>query len=151
MTHLLSLICLGLQNTRQTLVSCNVNNIAKVYVRHASKKASTSTRNKGGDSRPKHRGWKVQDGTEVHAGKLLVTQRKTRFHPGLNVGFGRDGSLFAMESGKVMVTCEKIDPNWEHTWVKKHYENRENQVIYKKHFNVIPTPQHKRFKLIDKI
>jgi len=56
-----------------------------VCVRHASKKSSASTRNKGGHSRPKHRGWKVQDGTIVQAGRLLVTQRKTRFHPGLNV------------------------------------------------------------------
>lgn len=64
---------------------------------------------------------------------------------------GRDGSLFAIEPGKVMVTCEKIDPNWKHSWVKLNYTGRESQVIYKKHFNVIPTPQHKQFKLIDKI
>ncbi|XP_025988608.1 50S ribosomal protein L27 isoform X2 [Solenopsis invicta] len=151
MAYFSQLISLGLQNARHTLVPCNINNLAKVCVRHASKKSSGSTSNKGGHPRPKHRGTKTQDGARVHAGRLLVTQRTTRFHPGLNVGFGRDGSLFAIESGKVVVTCEKIDPNWEHTWIQRHYAGRENQVIYKKHFNVIPIPQHNRFKLIDKI
>jgi len=151
MAHLSQLVSLGLQNARQTLVSCDINNLAKVCVRYASKKSSTSTSNKGGHPRPKHRGWKVQDGTYVQAGRLLVTQRTPRFHPGLNVGFGRDGSLFAMEPGKVIVTCEKINPNWEHSWIKQNYTGRENHVIYKKHFNVIPTPQHNRFKLIDRI
>lgn len=50
-----------------------------------------------------------------------------------------------------MVTCEKIDPDWKHWWVRHNYTGRENQVIYKKHFNIIPTPQHNQFKLIDKI
>lgn len=56
-----------------------------VTVRHASKKSSTCTRIKPGHPRPKHRGWKVQDGHQVPAGKILATQLKTRFHPGLNV------------------------------------------------------------------
>lgn len=56
-----------------------------------------------------------------------------------------------MEPGKVVVTCEKIDPNWEHTWIQRHYAGREDQTIYKKFFNVIPLPQHNRFKLIDAI
>jgi len=152
MAHLSQLVSLGLQNARQTLVSCNINNLAKVCIRHASKKSSTSTSNRGGHAKPKHRGWKVQDGTSVQGGRLLVTQRSTiRFHPGLNVGFGRDGSLFAIEPGKVIVTCEKVDLKWEHSWVKRHYAGRENQVIYKKHFNIIPIPQHNQFKLIDKV
>ncbi|XP_024882321.1 39S ribosomal protein L27, mitochondrial [Temnothorax curvispinosus] len=151
MAHLSPLVSLALQNARQTLVPCNINNIAKTCVRHASKKASTSTSNKGGHPRPKHRGWKIQDGGTVHAGMILVKQRTTRFHPGLNVGFARDGSLFAIESGKVIVTCEKIDPDWQRSWIKQNYTGRENQVIYKKHFNIIPTSQHNQFKLIDKI
>lgn len=48
-----------------------------------------------------------------------------------------------------MITCEKIDPDFSHFWVRKTYSGRENQVIYKKHFNVIPEPQHNRFKLMD--
>lgn len=53
-----------------------------------------------------------------------------------------------MEAGKVMITCEKINPDFKHFWVRKAYSGRENQVIYKKYFNVIPKPQHNQFKLI---
>ncbi|CAG5009863.1 unnamed protein product [Parnassius apollo] len=120
-------------------------------VRHASKKTGGSTKNTNCKVKPKHRGWKVQDGHFVQAGHIVATQRTTRFHPGLNVGFGRNGTLFAMEAGKVVVTCEKFDPNWEHTWVQRLYAGRENQNIFKKYFNVIPEPQHNRFKLIDEV
>ncbi|XP_012231675.1 large ribosomal subunit protein bL27m [Linepithema humile] len=149
MAYLSQLFSLALQNARQTLVSNDINNLAKVCVRYASKKGGTSTRNKKGHPRPKHRGWKIQDGKYAQAGMILVTQRTLRFHPGLNVGFGKDGTLFALEAGKVLVTCEKIDPNWDHSWVKNAYGGRENQVIYKKYFNVLPDPQHNRFKLIN--
>lgn len=71
--------------------------------------------------------------------------------PSFQVGFGKNGTLFAMVPGKVVVTCEKIDPNWEHTWVQRFYAGRESQTIYKKFFNVLPLPQHNRFKLIDAI
>ncbi|XP_050362950.1 39S ribosomal protein L27, mitochondrial [Nymphalis io] len=120
-------------------------------VRYASKKTGGSTKNTNCKVKPKHRGWKVQDGHFVQAGHMLATQLTPRFHPGLNVGFGRNGTLFAMVPGKVVVTCEKFDPNWEHTWVQRVYGGRENQTIYKKYFNVIPEPQHTRFKLIDEI
>lgn len=101
--------------------------------------------------RPKHRGWQVQDGHFVSAGTLLATQLTLRFHPGLNVGFGKNGTLFALEHGRVVVTCEKFEPNWEHTWVQRTYAGREDQTIYKKYFNVIPEPQHQRFKLVDEV
>lgn len=67
------------------------------------------------------------------------------------MGFGRDGSLYAMEHGRVYVTCEPINPNWNHFWVQKNYAGRHDQTIYKKHFNVVPEPQHQRFRLIDEI
>ncbi|XP_001606518.1 50S ribosomal protein L27 [Nasonia vitripennis] len=121
-----------------------------VSCRFASKKSGSTTQNVG-NSKPKHRGWKRQDGATVTAGTILATQNTTRFHPGLNVGFGRNGTLFAMHSGKVVVTCEKVDLNWEHTWIQRNYADRQGQPIYKKHFNIIPEPEHKRFKLIDKI
>lgn len=65
------------------------------------------------------------------------------------VGFGRNGTLFALEAGKVMVTCEKIDPNLDHTWVARAYGGRNLENIYKKYFHVIPEPQHYRFKLVE--
>ncbi|XP_023173435.1 39S ribosomal protein L27, mitochondrial [Drosophila hydei] len=120
-------------------------------IRNASKKTGGSTRNKKGHPRPKHRGWRVQDGHYVSHGTILATQLTTRFHPGLNVGLGRNGTLFAIEHGKVVVTCEPIDPNWDHTWIQRNYAGRQDQTIYKKFFNVIPEKQHQRFRLVDEI
>ncbi|KAL7306505.1 uncharacterized protein LOC106648429 [Trichogramma pretiosum] len=129
----------------KTIPSC-----IKVCSRNAAKKTSGTTSN-AGNSKPKHRGWKRQDGSVVTVGTSLATQNCTRWHPGLNVGFGRNGTLYAMVPGKVVVTCEKFEPKWDHTWVERHYEGRENQPLYKKYFNVIPKPQHNRFKLVNKI
>ncbi|XP_060534856.1 large ribosomal subunit protein bL27 [Cylas formicarius] len=128
--------------TTKTLINC---------VRQASKKTSGSTRNTIHKTRPKHRGWKAQDGHEVPAGKILVTQRNLRFHPGLNVGLGRNGTLFAIVPGKVVVTCEKVDLNWDHTWVQRCHGFRKGTDFYKKYFNVLPKPQHQNFKLIDQV
>lgn len=69
----------------------------------------------------------------------------------LQVGLGKNGTLFAMEHGRVYVTCEKTDPNWDHRWVQRHYAGREEQTIYKKFFNVVPEEQHLRFKLVEEI
>lgn len=49
------------------------------------------------------------------------------------------------------MTCEKLDSNWEHTWIQRFYAERKGQTIYKKFFNVVPETQHNRFKLIDEI
>lgn len=48
-------------------------------------KTKGSTRNAPRHTRPKHRGWKVQDGCYVSGNKILATQMNLRFHPGLNV------------------------------------------------------------------
>ncbi|KAK9881660.1 hypothetical protein WA026_017177 [Henosepilachna vigintioctopunctata] len=122
-----------------------------VLVRYASKKAGGSTRNSSHKVKPKHRGWKRQDGADVEAGTILALQRTLRFHPGLNVGLGRNGTLFAISAGKVVVTCEKADPNWDHTWVQRCHGFRKGIEFYKKYFNVIPKEQHNNFKLIDQI
>ncbi len=66
----------------------------------AHKKALGSTRN-GRDSESKRLGVKEQAGTFVSAGSILVRQRGTHFHPGHNVGIGKDDTLFAKVSGKV--------------------------------------------------
>lgn len=69
----------------------------------------------------------------------------------LQVGFGKNGTLFALTPGRVVVTAETINPNWEHTWIQRIYAGREDQRIWKKHFNVIPFAQHNRFRLIDEV
>jgi len=66
----------------------------------AHKKAGGSTRN-GRDSESKRLGVKRFGGEEVLAGNILVRQRGTEFHPGPNVGLGRDHTLFALADGKV--------------------------------------------------
>ncbi|GLH14405.1 39S ribosomal protein L27 [Gryllus bimaculatus] len=120
-------------------------------IRWASKKAGGSTRNRVSHGRPKHLGIKLHDGAYATAGSRIVTQIKLRFHPGLHVGFGKNGTLFAMESGRVVFSCEKIDPKWEHTWIERIYAGRVGQTIYKKFVNIIPDKQHNRFKLIDQV
>ena len=66
----------------------------------AHKKAGGSTRN-GRDSESKRLGVKKYGGEFVSAGNILVRQRGTKFHPGSNVGCGRDYTLFAKADGHV--------------------------------------------------
>ena len=66
----------------------------------AHKKAGGSTRN-GRDSESKRLGVKRYGGQEVLAGSIIVRQRGTRFHPGVNVGCGKDHTLFAKADGVV--------------------------------------------------
>lgn len=66
----------------------------------AHKKAGGSTRN-GRDSESKRLGLKKSGGQFVTAGNILVRQRGTKFHPGKNVGCGRDHTLFATADGQV--------------------------------------------------
>lgn len=67
----------------------------------AHKKGASSTRN-GRNSNPKYLGIKRFNGHLVKSGEIIVRQRGTKFYPGLNVGMGRDNTLFACLSGKVM-------------------------------------------------
>ncbi|HSH09091.1 MAG TPA: 50S ribosomal protein L27 [Oceanipulchritudo sp.] len=66
----------------------------------AHKKGQGTSKN-GRDSNSKRLGVKRYDGQEVSAGTILIRQRGTRFHPGSNVGCGRDHTLFALKDGKV--------------------------------------------------
>ncbi|MDD2422140.1 MAG: 50S ribosomal protein L27 [Heliobacteriaceae bacterium] len=66
----------------------------------AHKKGVGSSRN-GRDSEAKRLGLKRHDGMVVLAGNILVRQRGTQFHPGQNVGLGRDHTLFALVNGVV--------------------------------------------------
>jgi large subunit ribosomal protein L27 len=66
----------------------------------AHKKAGGSSRN-GRDSQSKRLGVKVFGGESISAGAIIVRQRGTKFHPGDNVGVGRDHTLFALIDGTV--------------------------------------------------
>ena len=67
----------------------------------AHKKAGGSTRN-GRDSQSKRLGVKRFGGEIVRSGNIIVRQRGTRFHPGMNVGCGKDYTLFAKIDGRVV-------------------------------------------------
>ena len=67
----------------------------------ARKRGGSSAKN-GRDSNPKYLGVKAYGGELVSAGSILVRQRGTKIHPGNNVGKGKDDTLFATETGKVV-------------------------------------------------
>ena len=67
----------------------------------ATKKAGGSTQN-GRDSNPKYLGVKRYGGEFVNAGEIIVRQRGSVNHPGKNVGMGRDHTLYALVSGRVL-------------------------------------------------
>jgi large subunit ribosomal protein L27 len=67
----------------------------------AHKKAGGSSRN-GRDSAGRRLGVKKFGGEKVLAGNILVRQRGTKWHPGVNVGMGKDHTLFALEQGAVV-------------------------------------------------
>ena len=75
----------------------------------AHKKAGGSSRN-GRDSESKRLGVKRYGGQAVSAGEILVRQRGTKFHPGQNVGIGKDHTLFAKCDGKVFFNKKREKP-----------------------------------------
>jgi large subunit ribosomal protein L27 len=75
----------------------------------ASKKAGGSTKN-GRDSNPKMLGVKAFGGEKVRGGAIIVRQRGTKFHAGVNVGVGRDHTLYALSEGVVNFQKHKDGP-----------------------------------------
>lgn len=70
------------------------------------------------------------------------------------VGIGRDRTLYAKYHGRVMVTTEKMDPNWDHKTVKRFkglIQADEGAPIYKTYFHVLTESQKNNFKLVDQI
>ncbi len=72
----------------------------------AHKKGQSSSRN-GRDSNPQYLGVKAFGGEKVSAGSIIIRQRGTKFHPGKNVGLGRDFTIFALIDGTVVFNKEK--------------------------------------------
>ncbi len=79
----------------------------------AHKKGAGSSKN-GRDSESKRLGVKKFGGQAVIAGNILVRQRGTRHHPGLNVGLGRDHTLFALTDGTVVFKKGRQDRSYVH-------------------------------------
>ncbi|MCD6399467.1 50S ribosomal protein L27 [candidate division WOR-3 bacterium] len=72
----------------------------------AHKKGVGSSRN-GRDSNPKYLGVKRFAGQSVKGGMVIVRQRGTRYHPGLNVGRGKDDTLYALSDGIIKFSMRK--------------------------------------------
>ncbi len=73
----------------------------------AHKKGQGSSRN-GRDSNPQHRGVKIYGGQRAKAGAIIVRQCGTKFHPGFNVGMGKDYTIYALIDGIVKFQGKKI-------------------------------------------
>lgn len=73
----------------------------------AHKKGQGSSRN-GRDSNAQYRGVKAFGGQQVQAGSIIVRQCGTKFHPGFNVGLGRDYTIFATKAGTVQFRGRKV-------------------------------------------
>jgi large subunit ribosomal protein L27 len=73
----------------------------------AHKKGAGSSSN-GRDSNPQYMGVKAYGGQAVTAGSIIIRQRGTKFHPGFNVGLGKDYTLFALKDGTVEFQGRKV-------------------------------------------
>ncbi len=74
----------------------------------AHKKGQGSSKN-GRDSNAQYRGVKLSGGQAVQTGMIIVRQCGTRFHPGHNVGMGRDYTLFATANGRIQFAGRKVN------------------------------------------
>ena len=72
-----------------------------IFINLFAHKKGTGSSHNGRDSEAKRLGVKRSDGQPVLAGNILVRQRGTKFHPGNNVGIGKDDTLFALVDGVV--------------------------------------------------
>ena len=79
----------------------------------AHKKGVGSSRN-GRDSNPKYLGVKIYGGQAIEAGNIIVRQRGTKWHPGSNVGLGKDHTLFALTDGQVAFRDGKLGRKYVH-------------------------------------
>ena len=77
----------------------------------AHKKGAGSSRN-GRESESKRLGVKIYGGQAATAGNIIVRQRGTSHHPGLNVGIGRDHTLFALVTGTVVFKKRRDNRSW---------------------------------------
>lgn len=81
--------------------------ILNVQTNMAHKKAAGST-SLGRESESKRLGVKVNDGQAIKTGMIIIRQRGTKYHPGLNVKKGKDDTLFAMANGLVKFSTKRL-------------------------------------------
>ncbi|XP_053422547.1 39S ribosomal protein L27, mitochondrial [Nycticebus coucang] len=118
-------------------------------IRNASKKTGGSSKNLGGKSSGKRFGIKKMEGHYVHAGNILGTQRRFRWHPGAHVGLGKRKCLYALEEGIVHYTKEVYVPNpRDSEAVDLVTRLPKGAVLYKTFVHVVPAKPEGTFKLV---
>ncbi|XP_060242891.1 large ribosomal subunit protein bL27m isoform X2 [Meriones unguiculatus] len=123
---------------------------AALAIRYASKKTGGSSKNLGGRSPGKRFGIKKMDGHYVHAGNILGTQRRFRWHPGAHVGLGKNKCLYALEEGIVHYTKEVYVPNPKNSEAVDLVASLpKGAVLYKTFVHVVPAKPEGTFKLVD--
>ncbi|RUP45569.1 ribosomal L27 protein-domain-containing protein [Jimgerdemannia flammicorona] len=113
---------------------------AVMQVRWATKRSGGSTRN-GRDSAGRRLGVKQFGGQEVVPGNIIVRQRGTKFHPGENVGIGKDHTIYALEPGYVQFYRDPAQPKRRFIGVVL---DREDTLPFSP-----DQPRRRRFNLID--
>ena len=113
------------------------------FVRNASKKSGGSTKRQGKRQIAKHLGAKRGQGEHVIPGTVLYRQRGYRFHPGENVGAGRDHTLYALVEGKVKYSRELLEP---YPWAL----GKSGQYHERKFIHVIGKPFVPKYVLVNK-
>jgi large subunit ribosomal protein L27 len=93
--------------TGLSVVSFTANNIWCQQTRLATKKAGGSSRN-GRDSAGRRLGVKKFGGEVVQCGSIIIRQRGTKYRPGVDVGLGRDHTIYSMKSGYVKFTWDVV-------------------------------------------
>jgi len=101
----------------------------------------------------KNRNLRVYDGQRVHENKMLLAQFWPKVFPGWNVKYGSSYNLHAAVDGRVIVTTERMAPNWSQKQVQAVFkEHHKQETSLFKHFvHVIPDKQHQYFKLVEEI
>mmetsp|Transcript_1845 Transcript_1845/g.3481 ORF Transcript_1845/g.3481 Transcript_1845/m.3481 type:complete len:180 (-) Transcript_1845:198-737(-) len=110
-----------------------LRNGCRVFRRSFASKAAGGSSTNSQDSAGRRLGVKKYGGKFVRAGQILVRQRGTKFHPGINVGMGRDHTLFALTEGKVKFS-RTVRPS-----VKRHSRKT------RKFVNILPEEEYHAF------
>jgi len=118
-----------------------------------------STRLQGSNHRGKKRGLRVYDGQRIPVGTLLAKQFRLDFLPGWNTRFGYGNDIRATQTGRVMVTTERADLDFDTGSIgwggsarrDTHFpaDRFRGKNIFRMHVHIVPDEQHQYFKLVE--
>ncbi|KAI1287651.1 39S ribosomal protein L27, mitochondrial [Halotydeus destructor] len=92
---------------------------------------------------------RLNPGTYVKERQVICTQRGLRYHPGWNVAIDpRDNALYSIREGTLVVTTEKLKPNYDHDLVEKYYSDLKGP-MFKRFIHIVPKKEEITFKLVD--